>query len=167
MSARLYSSLLLVSTLLASSLLAGCSGFQALPGPGHQSSAQFDNPDVRSRLYDEYQQWQGTPHRLGGLSGRGIDCSGLVYVTFRDEFNTQLPRSTRQQSSQGVPVSRHSLRSGDLVFFDTGVNSRHVGIYIEQDKFLHVSSSRGVMVSYLTSDYWKKRFTHARRVPIH
>jgi len=161
MPVKVWSSLLFFTVLLS-----GCSGFQALPGPDSQSSTQFENPDVRSRLYNEYQQWRGTPHRLGGLSERGIDCSGLVYVTFRDEFNVQLPRSTRQQSSQGIPIARRALRSGDLVFFDTGMNSRHVGIYIEQDKFLHVSSSRGVMVSYLTSDYWNKRYTHARRIAL-
>jgi len=146
-------------------VLSACSGFQALPG-SHQNNG-IENPDVRSRLYKEYEQWKGTPYRLGGLSTSGLDCSGLVYLTFRDEFGTALPRSTKQQQTKGVPVSRRHLRSGDLVFFDTGINTRHVGIYIEDNKFLHASTSRGVMVSYLTSEYWDKRFTHARRVRIH
>jgi len=147
-------------------LLSGCSGFQSLPGPGSYQADTVKNPDVRSRLYQEFEEWRGTPHALGGLSKRGIDCSGLVYLTFRDEFGEVLPRSTRRQAALGVPVAKRDLSSGDLVFFDTGINSRHVGIYIEQDKFLHVSSSRGVMVSYLSQGYWGERFTHARRIPI-
>lgn len=146
-------------------LLSGCSGFQALP-TSNDPGASIQNPDVRSVLYREYETWRGTPYRLGGLSERGVDCSGLVYLTFRDAFATPLPRTTRKQSTKGEPVSRHALQSGDLVFFQTGVNTRHVGIYIEQNKFLHASTSRGVMVSYLTSDYWDARFTHARRIPI-
>ena len=66
----------MASALLASTILAGCSGFQALPGPGNQSSAQFNNPDVRSRLYDEYQQWQGTPIALVVYQSVGLIAQG-------------------------------------------------------------------------------------------
>ena len=90
---------------------------------------------------------------------------GFVYLTYRDNFSIQLPRTTEQQLQRGVKVNTQAdLKAGDLVFFKTGIWQRHVGIYLEKRKFLHVSTKKGVIISHLDNPYWKKRYWSAIRV---
>ena len=109
-------------------------------------------------LYQQHNEWHGTPYRMGGISRSGIDCSAFVQVTFRDLFGIDLPRSTDQQFRNGRKIPRAELRSGDLVFFRNG---RHVGIYLEDHKFLHASTTRGVMISSLKNTYWSRHYWQA------
>ena len=111
-----------------------------------------------------YKTWRNTPYRLGGLSKRGIDCSGFVHVIYRDAFNKKVPRSTQRLAKIGKSITQKSLKFGDLVFFKTGRKQRHVGIYINNGKFIHASSSRGVMQSSLRSDYWSQHYWKAKRI---
>ncbi len=106
------------------------------------------------------------PYRYGGLNKRGIDCSGLVYRIFKNQFNLSLPRTTAEQIKQGIAVSKKALKPGDLVFFKTGWRSRHVGIYLENGLFLHVSSGvkKRVTLSKLDNIYWRRKYWTARRV---
>ena len=116
-------------------------------------------------MYSQFSAWKSVNYRLGGLSKNGIDCSGLVYLTFRDNFGIELPRSTEQQRLSGQTVDdQAALKPGDLVFFKTGIWQRHVGIYLEQNKFLHVSTRKGVIISHLDNPYWRKRYWQAVRV---
>jgi len=64
----------------------------------------------------------------------------------------------------GKSISRKELKAGDLVFFKTGWLTKHVGIYIAGDKFLHASTSKGVTISYLTNAYWQSKYWKARRI---
>ena len=88
------------------------------------------NLDVKSRIMDQYADWKGVRYRLGGSTKKGIDCSGFVQRTFREQFGLELPRSTYEQQEMGKSVSRSNLRTGDLVLFRAGSTGRHVGIYI-------------------------------------
>jgi len=115
-------------------------------------------------LRKEFSQWQGTPYRLGGNSKRGIDCSALVQHIYRDSFNITLPRTTEIQAKQGYLVYRDQLQIGDLVFFKTSWTTRHVGIYIGNDDFIHASTSNGVITSSLNNVYWKARYWQAKRI---
>ena len=119
---------------------------------------------VRNVLLEQYSQWQGTPHRMGGMSRSGVDCSGLVHRIFRAHLGHELPRTTRQQVRVGEPVRRSHLRPGDLVFFKTGYKTRHVGIYTGDSQFLHASSSQGVSLSDLHNQYWSSNYWQSRRV---
>ena len=101
---------------------------------------------------------------MGGLSKKGVDCSGLVYLTYRENLGIEIPRSTALQSKTGKEVKRSELRAGDLVFFKTSYKVRHVGIYIEDGKFFHASTSKGVMISNLNDYYWKDKYWHSRRM---
>lgn len=130
------------------------------PEPAKPASA--DN-SIKSALYAQYQEWRGTPYHYGGLSKRGIDCSGFVYTTFRDRFDRQLPRTTAGQARVGYAVPRHAVTAGDLVFFRTSTKGRHVGIYIEDGKFLHASTSEGVVLSNLEAHYWSAHYWKAQR----
>ena len=119
---------------------------------------------LKASLYQQHQEWKGIPYRLGGMSKRGIDCSALVYLIYRNHMGIQLPRTTQYQAVAGEAIKQGQLRPGDLVFFRTGRRGRHVGIYIEEGKFLHASVSRGVTISHLSDDYWKSRYWRARRL---
>lgn len=125
----------------------------------------YPTTNVKQDLYSQYSEWKTVNYRLGGLSKNGIDCSGLVYLTFRDKFGIELPRSTEKQILSGQTVDdQANLKAGDLVFFKTGIWPRHVGIYLEQNKFLHVSTKKGVIISRLDNPYWRKRYWQAIRV---
>ncbi|WP_437888769.1 bifunctional murein DD-endopeptidase/murein LD-carboxypeptidase [Phytobacter sp. V91] len=122
------------------------------------------NLDVKSRIMDQYASWKGVRYRLGGDTKKGIDCSGFVQRTFREQFGLELPRSTYEQQEMGSSVSRTSLRTGDLVLFRAGSTGRHVGIYLGNNQFVHASTSSGVVISSMDEPYWKKRYNEARRV---
>lgn len=122
------------------------------------------NVDVKSRIMDQYADWKGVRYRLGGSTKKGIDCSGFVQRTFREQFGLELPRSTYEQQEMGKSVSRSNLRTGDLVLFRAGSTGRHVGIYIGNNQFVHASTSSGVIISSMNEPYWKKRYNEARQV---
>lgn len=140
-------------------LVAGC----ATTGEGPAAANQGTSDGVTAGLYAQLSRWRGTPYELGGLDTQGVDCSGLTYAVFQDLFGARLPRTTRQQGTIGRAVERDDLAAGDLVFFKTGVRQRHVGIYVEDNMFLHASRSSGVRLSSLDSGYWRQRYWKARR----
>lgn len=164
--------LLLILTLFAAATAAGCSvapynqPSQDSRPPSAQNLIKPDPGMVKEELYAQHREWKGTRYRLGGLSKRGIDCSGLVYTTYRDRLGIELPRSTQYQVQVGRTIRRSDLRPGDLVFFKTGRKVRHVGIYIEDGKFFHASTSKGVTISRLDGYYWRDRYWQARRVEL-
>ncbi|SEK93851.1 C40 family peptidase [Halomonas daqiaonensis] len=118
---------------------------------------------IRRALLAQHERWVGTPYRLGGSSFRGVDCSALVQNVFSDTFRFELPRTTEEQVHAGQEVDPDALRPGDLVFFRPPGVYRHVGIYVGEGRFLHASTSRGVMISKLDNRYWQRHFWQARR----
>ena len=107
----------------------------------------------------------GVPYLYGGNSKQGVDCSGLTCNVYDSAVKKKLPRSTKEQYQSGTPVKKNDLQFGDLVFFNTtGSKPSHVGIYIEDDLFVHASVVSGVTISSLESTYYKNRYVGARRV---
>jgi len=117
-----------------------------------------------NRLYTQYRAWKGTPYQYGGLSLKGVDCSGFVLNAYKEVYGLRLPRSTKDQVKKGRLVYRYELRTGDLLFFKTGWNVRHVGIYLENGKFMHASDSKGVTIASINNPYWKKHYWQTRRL---
>jgi len=107
----------------------------------------------------------GVPYLYGGNTKEGIDCSGLTCNVYVAAVGKKLPRSTVEQYQRGIPIPKSQLQFGDLVFFNTtGRRPSHVGIYIEDDLFVHASVASGVTISSLESTYYQKRYVGARRI---
>lgn len=123
-------------------------------------------PHEESDLIRAAEKYLGCPYRFGGESPRGFDCSGLVCKVFEDAWNITLPRNSQDMSEVGMPVARHELQAGDLVFFYTTSRRRisHVGIYKGDGEFIHSGINRGVEVTSLDGSYWRRRLVCARRV---
>lgn len=128
------------------------------------SSSKSESAIMKS-LLAHYQKWKGTRYKLGGMSKSGVDCSAYVYLAFKQRFNLRLPRSTKNQIRAGKSIDRNQLKAGDLVFFKTAPRVRHVGIYLDNGRFMHASSSRGVMISRLDNSYWKKCYWFSKHIP--
>ena len=126
--------------LAAALILAGCSSHRA-PPPNPRLA---DSITVVANLNEQLRSWRGAPYRYGGMTPRGVDCSGFVVRTFRDKFALQLPRETREQAEIGTRIDKRDLLPGDLVFFKTGSGESglHVGIYDTDNQFIHASTSR-------------------------
>lgn len=110
--------------------------------------------------------WLGTPHRDGGTSKRGTDCSNFVQSVYQEAYGIELNRSSRAMYEEDVEaIRKEDLREGDLVFFDiNGEGISHVGIYLRNNTFAHASSSRGVIVDSLESPYYRKYYAGSGRV---
>lgn len=112
------------------------------------------------KLYEFIEEWKGTKYQFGGLSKRGVDCSGLVYLAFRDAYGKQIPRNTNQQLEIIKRKYEGQLKEGDLVFFDyDNKKFSHVGIYLQNGYYFHASTSKGVMVAKLRDPYTYKYFS--------
>ncbi|QPB43131.1 NlpC/P60 family protein [Rodentibacter haemolyticus] len=108
-----------------------------------------------------YNEWVGTRYRMGGTNKRGIDCSAFMQTAFWSAYGIELPRSTAEQRHLGRKISKQELQKGDLVFFR---GNNHVGVYIGNNQFMHVSSSQGVTISSLSENYWARTYTQSRRI---
>lgn len=147
-------------------LAAGCAGSRVDSSSrvdSDRSGASSPLTDVELRVRAEYDRWKGTPHVLGGNSRRGMDCSAFVRRVFTDAFDIRLPRTTESQVTRGRRISRDDLQPGDLVFFRPA-KTRHVGIYLNDGKFAHASSSEGVTISSLDLEYWRDAYWMSRRI---
>lgn len=107
--------------------------------------------------------WFGTRYRLGGTTKKGIDCSALTGSLLLAVYGFNIPRTARQQYDATEHIGKDELKEGDLVFFNTHGGVSHVGVYLENDYFLH-ASTHGVKISSLDDHYYSKRFICGGRV---
>ena len=118
------------------------------------------------KLYIEAAEWMGVPYRTGGESKRGTDSSGLTCQIYKKVYHTKLSRNTEGQKKESSKVAKRNLREGDLVFFTSSRSGRkvaHVGIYLKDGKFIHASTSQGVIVSRLDEPYYTKHWISGGR----
>lgn len=119
---------------------------------------------VKKLLLSQYKLWKGTPYQYGGSTLSGVDCSAFVQNTYRAKLCYKIPRTTRTQIKLGKSVAKSRLQPGDIVFFKTGKNSLHNGIYLGKSQFIHASSSKGVTISNLNNRYWQKTYYTSKRL---
>lgn len=117
-------------------------------------------------LYNNIDEWYGTRYKLGGTTKKGIDCSAFVQAIFVSTFGITLPRTARDQYKTVKRISRTELKEGDLLFFNTRGRGyiSHVGIYLQNNKFVHASVSGGVVISDMFEPYYVKKFAGAGRI---
>lgn len=114
--------------------------------------------------------FKGVPYQYGGSSKKGMDCSGLIYTAFKEE-NVLIPRTTSELLKKSKTISLKRVKVGDLLFFKTEkkqVKINHVGLVVDVNrnsiKFIHSTSSKGVIISSLGEKYWNKAFVSARSI---
>jgi len=114
-------------------------------------------------LYQSIDEWYGTPYKYGGSTKSGIDCSAFVQTVFASAFAISLPRTAREQYAVTHHISRTELKEGDLLFFNTQGGISHVGIYLQNNKFVHASVT-GVTITDMFEPYYVRHFVAAGRV---
>jgi lipoprotein Spr len=117
-------------------------------------------------LLDEIDKWWGTKYCLGGSTENCLDCSAFTQILYRDVYHNNLPRTAQEQYNASRKVE--DLQESDLVFFHTtgkhGKSITHVGVYLQNNKFVHAATSGGVMISDLNDKYWQPKFRGAGRL---
>ena len=161
------------AVLLLCLALAGCGGPDAVrssppPPPSRDwSGVQPNDPAAANAVLIRAIGLVGTPYRYGGNTpDTGFDCSGLVNYVFRDMLDLRLPRTSRELAAiQGPKIAPDRLATADLVFFGSGGNVSHVGIYVGEGRFVHAPSTGGtVRLDRLDGAYWRDHYTGAKRV---
>ena len=124
--------------------------------------------EARQQLISAAESFLGTPYRFAGLDRRGLDCSGLVYLSFREGLNIEAPRTTQSIYDWAEKIDTEELQPGDLVFFITvGTTVSHMGIYTGGGRFIHSASEgplTGVIISSFDEAYWMRTYLGAGRV---
>ncbi len=116
-------------------------------------------------LLETIDKWWGTKYCMGGSTENCIDCSAFTQLLMHDVYQQSLPRTSQEQYNICEKVELEDMKEGDLVFFNTnGYDISHVGVYLQNNKFVHASTSGGVMISDLTETYWQTRFRGAGRI---
>lgn len=117
-----------------------------------------------NRLLEHVDEWYGTRYRYGGTTKSGIDCSAFVQAVYLSAFALSLPRTARDQYRNSRIISATEMKTGDLVFFNTTGGISHVGIYLQNNKFIHASTSQGVTISDMFDPYYLRRFVGIGRI---
>lgn len=118
-------------------------------------------------LLEQIEHWWGVRYCIGGNTENCIDCSGFTVNLMRDVFNTPLPRTAQEQYNVAQRIEREDLQEGDLVFFGYDKNSiSHVGIYLQNNKFVHASTSIGVTITDLNDKYWLPKYRGGGRIKL-
>lgn len=120
-------------------------------------------------LYKEAASWLHVPYADAGCSRSGLDCSCLVLEIYKTVYHKTIERNSSALLKNNCrKIRKHQLKAGDLVFFCTSNKTKtyvnHVGIFLKHNKFIHASVSKGVIVSDLDENYYKKAWVCGGRV---
>lgn len=123
------------------------------------------NEQSNVALYELIHDWIGVPHKDNGCSKSGTDCSCFIKMVLAEVYRKDVGRSSHEMFTRSQRIESKDLQEGDLVFFKIkSVKVSHVGLYLNENKFVHVSSSKGVMISGLDEAYFKNSFVGAGRI---
>ncbi|HET8736900.1 MAG TPA: C40 family peptidase [Pricia sp.] len=125
---------------------------------------------INDKLYASIKDWLGTPYQWGGTTQNGVDCSSLTQQIYQEVYGRELPRTSIQQfylDTRAQFQSQKYLREGDLIFFRLRHQDKivsHVGIYLQNGKFLGSNSPRGVEITDLDTHYWQDKYVASARL---
>jgi len=125
-------------------------------------AVRADSDRIAVLLRHAVERWRREPDAR--VPARDLDCSAFVAAVYREVFNLSLPRSSEEMARIGRQVAPRKLQPGDLVFFRPQPGKRHVGFYVGQGEFGHLSERSGICISRLGEAYWRKSYWTARRV---
>lgn len=134
-----------------------------------KTESKRENKYIVTHLIETATDNIGVRYKAGGTTKSGFDCSGLVFTTFESQ-NIKLPRSSYEQSKIGKTIRFDDARKGDLIFFKTNKSNQinHVGLITEinsgEIKFVHSSTSKGVIISSTKEAYYKNSFVQINRI---
>ncbi len=119
----------------------------------------------RGSLENYARGWMGAKYVYGAATKTKTDCSGFVMQVYKGYYGISLDHNASKmyKDDRGKSVSRGSLKEGDLVFFGSLWKIDHVGIYLSGDRFIHASTSKGVMISPMQDKYWGHKYQGGRR----
>ena len=122
--------------------------------------------DIKNEtLYQFINEWQGVPYKYAGKDKAGIDCSGLTSTLYLKVYKKTISSNTKALVGEVKKISESDLKEGDLVFFNTnGKSVSHVGVYLQNHKFVHASTKKGVMINGLDEPYYKKYYFKSGRI---
>lgn len=117
------------------------------------------------KLYSFIDDWYGVPYQYGGKSKSGVDCSGFCVILYDQIYQKKIAPSAKALAEETKKIKTSDLEEGDLVFFniDHGKIS-HVGVYLQNNKFVHASTKKGIMINDLNEPYYQKYFVQSGRV---
>ena len=120
--------------------------------------------DKGELVVEEAKKYLGKPYRYGATGPNAFDCSGLLYVVFKDS-GMNVPRCSYEYLKIGTSVSLKNAKAGDVICFSqNGSRVSHVGIYMGNGQFIHASTSSGVIITSVTNKYWAPKIKDVRRV---
>lgn len=118
-------------------------------------------------ITNKLEKFIGTKYKYGGNNiKKGVDCSGLIKIIYKELFDINIPRTSRLQYKSGRFIEKDSIVVGDLLFFSykSSKRVRHVGMYAGNNMFIHSSTRHGVIYTSIYDKYYKKAYLSARRV---
>ena len=138
---------------------------------GHSASKEEkgrDSMDARNKVINEAAKYENTPYVYGGMTPSGLDCSGLICLSFKDALGVSLPRSAADLYSWAEKIALDKAQPGDFLFFRTDNTGKitHVALYLGDRRFIHSASDgpeTGVIYSSLDERYWANAFAGAGR----
>ena len=137
--------------------------------PVIKTESRRENKSIVNSLIKTATDNIGVRYKAAGITKNGFDCSGLVYTTFESQ-NIKLPRSSYDQAKIGKVIKIDDAKKGDLIFFKTNKSNQinHVGLVTEinsgEIKFVHSSTSKGVIISSTKEPYYKNSFEQINRI---
>ena len=148
--------------ILSALMLSSCSSRKPISTTKAAGMADAMSQLKSKDLYRFITDWAGVKYQLGGLDKRGIDCSGFALLLQKDIYQVSLPRRSRDQAEAINEKKLSQLKEGDLIFFSFGGGAiDHVGVYLNNDYFVHASTSRGVIVDDLRIPVYQKAIVKA------
>jgi hypothetical protein len=127
--------------------------------PGRVPRTWLPEPRPDGDPVDEARTYLGAPYLWGGMTEHGIDCSGLVHMSYR-RLGRLVPRDADQQEAAGTPVRGAELRTGDLVTYGEADRTTHIAFWLGDNRILHSTErddANGVVEEPEPDDLRQKR----------
>lgn len=139
---------------------------KAAPKKTEKVAKKVTKPAAKPTNLEKYaKEWLGAKYVYGAASKKKTDCSGYVMQVYKGFYGISLDHSSQHMfdDGRGYSIKRKKLQEGDLVFFGNFWKISHVGIYLKGDRFIHASTSSGVIITPMDDNYWASKYKGARR----